>query len=161
MTAAPETVQQTSFSLDDISRLVAQARSNEESQLTKLMESNFGRVLDRVESMDKHMRDGFGKFEKILDDHESRLRQQHDMDSKQSGEIGALRENYAKLQGDLKAMEARLDGEIKAVQTALQTRQQNELGFWQKAALAAIQFAVFGGSMGGVVVAVMRVLGVL
>ncbi len=161
MTAAPATLPPTAFSLDDLSRLVAQARTTEESQLTKLMEAQFGRVRDQIDAIDVRLKEGLSKFDKILDDHENRLRQQHDMDSKQAGDINTLHVNYAKLEGDLKAMEARLEGQIAAIQTTLHTRQVSELGFWQKVALESVKFAVFGGSMGGVIVAGMKAAGIL
>lgn len=145
----------------------------------KLVELSFSRILDRVEGVSKEMNakvDGLSQavergnqeFRRIVDDHESRLREQAKIDSKQGEDIANLRVEFERGLGEMRADAANMRGEIinlrsalVAIKTHQEKQSEQQLGFWQKIAIEGVKFAVFGGMAGGVVVAALRMTGVL
>jgi hypothetical protein len=136
---------------------VAQASDATLNAIKELFTAQLGRFGDKVDNLTVSVEKGFGDMRRILDDHETRLREQHKTDAQQGQDISGLRVEIAEMKGDLRTMK-----EAIGVLTKSQERRvDREMDFWQRAALEAVKLGAFGAAAGGVIVGVLRALGVV
>lgn len=123
----------------------------------ELIKTQFERVSDKVDNLTTLMDRNFGELRNMVNDHEQRLRKQSEVDGAQAKDISDLRVSIETLNGKITGLAA----DVASLKQAEGDRSKSELGFWQRMAIEAVRFAVFGGAAGGVIVAAMRAMNIV
>jgi hypothetical protein len=109
---------------------------------------NLSKKLDeKIDGLVETVKLGNLSFVKILDDHESRLRKQADVDSNQAQELSALREKIAWFGGELAAVRLLVEG----ISKKQEERISSENAELKKLAWELLKMLMAAGTGGGAV----------
>jgi hypothetical protein len=116
-----------------------------ENEVTGLQ---FALLVEKIDSLRGIVEENNRHVQKILDDHEARLREQAAADSRQGQAISSLRVELAGIKSKQEAIE-----------TWQQVQDERRYSFWQEAALKLLPSIGFGGGAVSSIVILAQVLG--
>lgn len=106
--------------------------------------------------------ESFGKdVKKILDDHEQRLRDTVKSDTDRREQIVTLQMEQKDLKNEIETLKKEALKRIEDIQRIQTEKLSREVSLWQTIGVEALKYVAFGASSGGVVVAILKLAGVL
>lgn len=116
--------------------------------LTKVFSAEMKTVTTTVEHAAESARDTWSEVKKIIQDHETRLRQQAQTDSQQQAEIMAINVQLAQIHG-----------EIKSITTWQADQDERRHTFMQELLMRLIPALGFGGGAGAIIMFIFNYVG--
>lgn len=117
---------------------------------------NLARTVElQLSSVSRVVEEGNRSIQRILDDHEARLREQNKTDGMQAQEIAALRVQVSDLKGEVGALSVKMDTVVKNQDE----RRERELHGWRNWGFELLKYVLLGGSAGGIVYGAAKMVG--
>lgn len=120
----------------------------EETAHEKVIDAKLDTIRAEFRGLSKSLDDFTRDIRKMLDDHESRLREQVKVDTAQGKEVAELKVKMAEMAKDLQV-----------VQKALDASSGERVDFWKNLAMEATRIAVFAVFSGGTFAGIIQAFG--
>lgn len=115
------------------------------SSVNQVVEAKLDTIRAELRGVTRIIEDFVRDVRRILDDHETRLREQASIDAAQAQQISELRLQLATLQL-----------EVKALDVAREEARERQLNMWQQVGVELLKYVLMGGTAGGVLAAVQK-----